>query len=133
MPPKLLIYDGECPMCLRARDWIQARAEPGSIELMPCQSESRPKRAPQVDHEQCMRAMQLVEPDGRVHSGAYALPGVLRELPGYRWLGALLSIPGVVPMLSPIYALVARNRLALSGFFTKHDEGERCSIDEGCR
>jgi predicted DCC family thiol-disulfide oxidoreductase YuxK len=127
----LLLYDGECPMCQRARDWIAARAAPGAIELMPCQDPARPDRAPQVSDAACMEAMQLVA-DGRVYAGERAVPRILDATPGYRWLGALMRIPGVLLFARPVYALIARNRLAISALFIKRAPGERCTIDKDC-
>ena len=128
----LLLYDGECPMCLRARDWIAAHATTGAIELMPCQDPGRLGRAPQVSDAACMAAMQLVMPDGRVFAGERAVPHILSATPGYRWLGALMRFPGVLLLARPVYALIARNRLAISALFVKRAPGDSCAIDKDC-
>jgi len=119
-------------MCQRARDWIAARAASGAIDLMPCQDPARPARAPQVSAAACMEAMQLVTADGRVFAGERAVPLILSATPGYRWLGALMRIPGVLLLARPVYALIARNRLAISALFIKRAPGESCAIDKDC-
>ncbi|MBI1320769.1 MAG: DUF393 domain-containing protein [Candidatus Hydrogenedens sp.] len=132
MEPMLLLYDGECPMCRRARDWIAARCDAGAIDFMACQDEARLSRAPQVSDAACMEAMQLVMPDGHVYDGERAVPHILAHTRGYHWLGTLMRLPGVLLLARPVYRLIARNRLALSGLFVRHEDGDRCSVEKGC-
>jgi predicted DCC family thiol-disulfide oxidoreductase YuxK len=61
-----------------------------------------------------MSAMQLVLPDGRVLSGADAVPELLRRVRGWRWIAALFGIPPVRPVTRRLYAWVARSRMKLS-------------------
>ena len=90
-----LIYDGECPFCRRAADWAARHARKGAIETLPCQAEDREKRFPDIDREECMRAMQLVMPDGRVYSGEQALPPLMERMKGWRWVARVLRWPGI--------------------------------------
>ncbi|HLV66493.1 MAG TPA: lipase maturation factor family protein, partial [Polyangiaceae bacterium] len=55
-------------------------------------------------------AVQLVEPDGRVTSGARAVSRVLRRAPGRRLAGALLAVPPVSLVAELVYGIVARHR-----------------------
>ena len=128
MSKALLLYDGECPICLRARDWIDRHRMPEKLELMPCQDEARPQRAPQVAYEDCMEAMQLVLADGTVYSGADAFEHLFPLLKRWRWLVFLFKIPGVSLIARPVYRWIARNRLGLSGLFIRK-EPESCPID----
>ena len=77
-----------------------------------------------------MRAIQFVQVDGAVISGADAFPHILRRMHGWRWAGWLMSLPGMRWLARPAYALVARNRMTLSALIgrTKSD----CSDNE-CR
>jgi len=52
----------------------------GTLEILPCRSAPRRARFPQVTDEQCLTAMQLVLPDGRVLAGADAMPELLRRI-----------------------------------------------------
>ncbi|OLE37755.1 MAG: hypothetical protein AUG00_07290 [Candidatus Rokubacteria bacterium 13_1_20CM_2_70_7] len=62
----------------------------------------------------CLTAMQLVLPDGRVLSGADAVPEILARIPRWRWLVRLFDLPGVRPLSRRVYAWVARNRMRIS-------------------
>jgi len=132
MARAMLIYDGECPMCLRARDWVAAHAEPGAIDLVPCQSEERETRAPQVSYEACMEAMQLVTEGGDVYSGPDAFPPLLARTRNRKWLAWAFNVPGMGLLWPPLYRWIARHRLQLSGLFASKEAHERCRIDEGC-
>jgi predicted DCC family thiol-disulfide oxidoreductase YuxK len=109
-----LIYDGECPLCCAARDWVDRRAVPGTFEFLPCQSEARARRFPQVRETECMQAMQLVYPDGRVYSGDEALPHICLRLRRWRWLARVLRVPPISLMSPAVYRFVARNRQTIS-------------------
>ena len=118
-PVATLIYDGECAMCRASALWIMRRAlDAGTLEILPCRSAPRRQRFPQVTDEQCMTAMQLVLPDGRVLAGADAMPELLRRIPRWRWIAALFALPGLRPLARVVYAWIARNRMRVS-----------CSID----
>ena len=81
-----------------------------------------------VSFEACMEAMQLVLPDGTVYVGDRAFPHLLRLTRYGRYFSWLFRLPGT----NLIYRLIARNRLALSGFLIRKEKGAKCSIDEGC-
>src|SRR4030067_3350417 len=46
VPPVVLIYDGECPVCQGAADWIRARSGPDDFEVLSCHSDDLPRRSP---------------------------------------------------------------------------------------
>jgi predicted DCC family thiol-disulfide oxidoreductase YuxK len=55
-------------------------------------------------------AMHLILPDGRVFSGADAVPELGRLLPGKRWWAWGFAVPGVRPVARRVYARIARGR-----------------------
>jgi predicted DCC family thiol-disulfide oxidoreductase YuxK len=119
----VLIYDGECAMCRASALWLMRRARiPDRLEILPCRSGPRRARYPQITDEACMSAMQLVLPDGRILSGADAVPELLRRVRGWRWVAALFGLPPVLPVTRRLYAWVARSRMKLScGLGGGHD------------
>jgi len=133
MEPAILLYDGECPMCLRARDWLAARIPANRLRLMPCQDADRPRLAPQVSDADCLSAMQLVLPDGAVLAGEQAFPTLLRMTRRYGALAVILGWPGMRHLAPPIYRWVARHRMRLSGLFRRKADGASCSLDGDCR
>jgi predicted DCC family thiol-disulfide oxidoreductase YuxK len=114
-PVATLIYDSECSMCRGSALWIMRRAmDSGALEILPCRSSFRQQRFPHISDEQCMTAMQLVLPDGRVLAGADAVPELFARIPHWRWVPALFALPGMRPVARRAYAWIARNRMRVS-------------------
>jgi predicted DCC family thiol-disulfide oxidoreductase YuxK len=132
----VLIYDGECPICMRAVRWVRKYMVPGSIDLVACQAPERLQRFPEMPQTQCMTAMQFVLPDGRTLAGTDALPHILRRMRRWRWFAWILELPGIRHLAPYIYRWVARNRYTLSVIVTPKGskEGPACDINnrENC-
>jgi predicted DCC family thiol-disulfide oxidoreductase YuxK len=62
-----------------------------------------------------MESVHLRLPDGTVATGFEAWRGILRELPGWRWLAVAAGLPLLGRLGPVIYALVARNRRRVPG------------------
>ena len=121
----ILIYDGACPLCLKAVEWVETHSTPGAFHMLTCQSEERIARFPDMTEEACMEAMQLVLPDGRAFAGEQALPHLFSLMRRWRWLAYFFRTPGV-SLLSPFaYAFVAKHRYMISVFVArKHMDPE---------
>jgi predicted DCC family thiol-disulfide oxidoreductase YuxK len=113
--PAVLIYDGDCAVCRASALWLMRLAlASGRLEILPGRSDARRARFPAITEESTMQAMQLVLPDGRVVSGADAVPEILKAIRGLGWLAAAFSVPGARPLARRVYAWVAKNRMRLS-------------------
>jgi predicted DCC family thiol-disulfide oxidoreductase YuxK len=84
------------------------------LEVLPCRSAERARRFPALSEEACLAAMQLVLPDGRVVSGADAVPEILRRVPRWAWLARAFDLPGARSLARAAYGWIARRRLRLS-------------------
>lgn len=129
-----LIYDGDCPLCCKAMDWVQARALSETLEYLPCQAPERAERFPELREAQCMEAIQLVMDDGTVYSGDKALPPLFRVLRGWRWAAMLFRVPGVTLLAPHAYGFIAKRRHVFSVLVArKHMPSEaECAADESC-
>jgi predicted DCC family thiol-disulfide oxidoreductase YuxK len=122
MARAVLIYDGLCQLCRRGVTWVSRRVIRGQLEFLPCQSAERRARFPDMEDRICLGAMQLVLPDGRVLSGAAAVPEILRRLERWRWLAAAFRLPGMGLVALPVYAWIARHRYQISSLLgRRHD------------
>jgi len=107
----VLIYDAECPVCRGAVDWVRRNGpSPGAFEYLPCRSEDTRQRFPGIGEADCLRAVHLVLPDGRVLIGERALPEILRRLPRWRRAAGLFSLPGAGPLSRLLYRWFAARR-----------------------
>lgn len=110
-----LIYDGACQLCRNCVAWVRRRDARQAFEFVAFQDPGLAIRFPQVPRAVCERAVVLVDPDGSWRSGADALPGLLRELPGWRALAAPLSWRALRPLAAWLYGLIATRRFRDSG------------------
>ncbi len=119
-----LIYDGECPVCRGAAEWVRAHAAPGAFEFLSCHSEELPRRFPAVAREACLRAMHLVLPDGTILVGEKAVPAILSRLQGrrHRWAAALFRLPGAGILSGAFYRWVAGHRYKIARLISRGKE-----------
>ena len=117
MNQHIVLYDGECPLCifqmrmLTWLDWLNALA------LVPLTDPRAQQAAPQLTREQLLAAMHCVTRDGRIFRGARCIRFVGMRLPLLVPVALLLWLPGVIWLAEKIYDLIARNRLTLSRIF----------------
>src|SRR4051812_15655463 len=113
MGGSLLVFDGDCGFC---RYWIARwRARTGNtVEYLPFQDPSVRERLPDILPDEFARAVQFVDEDGSVSSGARAV-FQLTERAGTRWpLWAYEHVPGVPAVTERTYRLVADHRSVFS-------------------
>ena len=114
--PPTLVYDGDCGIC---GYWINYWQEltGGGVVFRPYQEAAAD--FPTISLESFQRAIQLIEPDGQVYSGAAATFRVLRHAPGRTaWWWCYVRLPGFAAMTEWAYAFFARRR-GLLGRLTK--------------
>jgi len=87
VPPvkPLLVYDGDCRFCtLWIKRWQQTTGE--HVDYLPFQDASVGERFPEIPRAQFEKAVQLIETDGRVFSGAEAALRARSKNPARQWL-----------------------------------------------
>jgi lipase maturation factor 1 len=114
-PPSkpLMIWDGDCHFCGR---WIERWREitAGRVDYEPFQTAAA--RFPEIPRAEFEKAVQFVETDRRVFSGAEAVYRSLGYNRHYRWLNwSYDHLPGVAAISDSAYSLIARNRTFASG------------------
>ncbi len=106
----VLIYDAQCPICCAAVMELKKRTVPGAMEPIACQSEERAARFPHISETECLRAVQVIAPDGTIYQGAKALPHLLRLMRRWRWLGHVVALPGISGIAHYVYQWFAPRR-----------------------
>src|SRR2546425_7019741 len=109
-----LIYDGECGFCQRSVDLLRRWDRERRIAFVPFQDRAR-VAAFNIPLPALAAAMHLAlpPPDGRVLSGADAVPELLGLFPGKRWLAWGFRVPGLPPVAPRLYPCSARRRRLL--------------------
>lgn len=113
MTDKILVYDGDCPMCaagsalvLRALRLPEERRRP--FQSFEGEMAGRLLAAGMQDE------MAVIDPDsGEIRTGVPGILGLLRETRA-RWVARLLDRPWLHPALSAAYHLVAYNRRTIA-------------------
>jgi predicted DCC family thiol-disulfide oxidoreductase YuxK len=110
-----LIYDGECRLCVTAKEGIERLGGDRAVRFIPYQSEEAACRLG-ADYTPGRPAVAfLVEPNGQIRRGLDAFLPLLPGLPGGRFLLSLLRIPFLRPLAYLIYRIIARYRYAWFG------------------
>lgn len=122
-----LIYDGECPLCRRAVEWVESR-QTAPIDMLPCQDPKRAGRFPDLTEHECMESVQFVLEDGTRYAGAESLPHILLRVRGWRWMARVLRLPGISWASPSVYKLISKNRHTISLLI--HEKHPPCGEEE---
>ncbi len=109
----VVLYDGACVFCTAQAERVQ-RISAGRIAVRPLQQALRD--VPWVDPDEAIKALHLIDRDGRTYAGAAAIVRLLRLTRPV--LGVLVlpyHLPGIHWLAERAYAFVANRRYALAG------------------
>jgi predicted DCC family thiol-disulfide oxidoreductase YuxK len=113
----VLIYDGDCAFCSSSVRFIEnhirrhPRCEPWQWLDLDLYFDRYG-----VTRDDCERAVQFVDIDGRVHSAERAVARVLLHGgKGWALLGGALLVPGVRHLAGVVYRWIADNRHRMPG------------------
>jgi predicted DCC family thiol-disulfide oxidoreductase YuxK len=106
-----VIFDGTCGFCTEMRSRIERRDHHRRVAWVPCQA----TRAGERSGRMCDRTVVSITPEGDVDTGARAMGRSLTVITGSPWPLRLATMPLLCPLLSMIYAIVARIRRRLPG------------------
>ena len=114
-PPKpLMIYDGDCDFCsFWIRRWRRTTGD--AVDYLPAQDPQIAARFPEIPREHVNTAVQLIETDGAVHSGAEAAVRALAKNPNWQWtLRYYETRPVLATFAERAYEFVASHRTGFS-------------------
>ncbi len=108
-PPKpLLLFDADCHFCRR---WIERWRETTGDRVEYLSSQEAGGRFPEIPQREFENAVQLVETNGDVFSGAEAVFRSLGRAPHRKFLAwSYDQVPGFAAITETAYSLIARNR-----------------------
>jgi len=109
LEPLWLFYDAQCGMCTRSVAWAQTRDRLGLLVPHPSLSQEAADRLG-LPEPRPLGALHAWSEQRGVTRGIDAVAAMLMRLPGWRWAGAVLRFPLVLPAARVGYALVAANR-----------------------
>src|SRR4051794_19257442 len=108
----LMIYDGDCHFCRR---WIERWREATAGRVDYLSSQEVATRFPEIARGEFDRAVQFIDTNGEVFSGAKAVFRSLGYSRGGKWLSwCYVRVPGFSRATEAVYHVVARNRTLAS-------------------
>ena len=97
-----VIYNDDCPICAREVAGYRAYAEARALPLRFDGIDAADLAALGLTPEDAARRLHVVQ-DGRLLSGVAAFVALWREMPRFRWLARLVSLPGVRQVAEVVY------------------------------
>lgn len=109
-----VVYDGECPFCLKQIARIKRRDCNGAFEYVSRQTDGIELRFPKLAEGDFDSGMRLVHSDQSISVGADAVYEIARRLHGWRRLAWLYRVPIIQGVLRGVYGWIAKNRYRLA-------------------
>jgi predicted DCC family thiol-disulfide oxidoreductase YuxK len=134
-----LLYDGECPLCMREVNFLQRRdAGRGLIAFVDIAADDYTAEANGgVDFATAMGRIHAVLPDGTVVQKVEVFRQVYEAL-GMGWIYAITKLPIIGWLADVLYDLWADRRLALTGrpnlaTILAERQQPQCDLEGRCR
>ena len=123
MPPIssfTILYDAECGLCTSAKDWISRQTPLVALQFIATGSPEAHRRFPQLRAGE----VAVVSNTGEVWLGDRAWIVCLWALQDYRDLAFRLTSPLLSLLAREAFAIVSKNRLAVSSMLRLRNERE---------
>ncbi len=109
-PKRVLIYDGQCRLCVTAKAGIERLGTAADVRFVPYQSQEAASRLGGAYQPGRPDVAVLVEGDGTITKGLDAFVPLLPGLRGGWMLLALWRVPLLRPLAYALYRVIAKNR-----------------------
>ncbi len=111
-----LLYDGECPLCLREVNFLRKRdAGRGLVAFVDIADDNySPEDNGGIDFETAMGRIHAIAADGKILKNVEVFRRVYEVL-GMGWIYAITKLPIVGSLADALYSIWAALRLPLTG------------------
>jgi predicted DCC family thiol-disulfide oxidoreductase YuxK len=117
-----VLFDEQCELCVRCRNWLMRQPAFVPLHFIAFQSAAARRRFPGIDVLKPSEQLLVISNDGSVYRGAYAWIMCLWALEEYRGHAQRLSRPVLLPFARVACELLSRNRFFISRTFFKEEE-----------
>ena len=101
-------FDGECHLCLKSRGWCEARDRNRHLSFYDFRSADEHDLP--VSRHDLESSMWVRDRGGNLVQGFAAWRRIMAELPRWKWLARLASLPPFTLIGPALYRVVAANR-----------------------
>jgi predicted DCC family thiol-disulfide oxidoreductase YuxK len=109
-----VLFDADCELCVRCRDWLAQQQAFVPLVFIAFQSDEAQRRFPGIGALKPDEQLLVISDDGAVYRGAHAWIMCLWALENYRRHAQRLAHPALLPLAKAVCELLSRNRLFLS-------------------
>ena len=116
-PVLTVFFDGSCPLCRKEIGFYRRKRGADRIDWVDVSAVARGDVATGLSCDQAMRRFHVMTPAGRLIDGGHAFAVLWAALPGFRWVGKVMGLPGLRHVLNLAYDAFLPVRPALQRFF----------------
>ena len=109
-----VLYDPECELCERLKDWLLIQRSWLGLCVVPAGSEKARKLFPELEKIASANDLVVISDDGQVFLNDRAWIMTLYALEEYREWANRLAHPLLLPLARQAFATISRNRYAIS-------------------
>ena len=88
-----VFYDGKCGLCSKEIRYYQRIAPEGRFIWHDIAREPKHLEPLKISQEQALRRLHVLSKEGELFVGVDAFCAIWQQLPRWRWLGVLISLP----------------------------------------
>ena len=110
-PKVSMLFDGGCPLCSKEVAHYRRMDKAGKVDWADIHAEPETLVQYGIGYESAMKYLHVID-NGRIVVGVPAFAVVWAQLPYYRHLARITSLPGVMSVLDRIYRMFAKKRFA---------------------
>jgi predicted DCC family thiol-disulfide oxidoreductase YuxK len=110
-----VLYDPQCGLCCRVKDWLAGQPKYVDLRFVPANSQEAWYRYPQLQHERTLAELTVISERGAVYHGPKAWLMCLWALGDYREWSFRLSAPELLPTAKQVISMISQNRYRLEG------------------
>lgn len=109
-----VLFDADCELCVRCRNWLTQQSAFVPLVFIAFQSDEARRRFPGIDTLKPYEQLLVISDEGAVYRGAHAWIMCLWALEKYREHAQRLAHPVLLPLAKAVCELLSRNRFFLS-------------------
>ena len=98
-----VFYDGACPLCSAEISVYRKSAGADGLSFVDVSTPSGSCQFPSVDKAAALARFHVLSADGTLSSGAEGFGRLWLALPGWRWLGRIVMMPGILQATEAVY------------------------------
>lgn len=109
-----VLYDPECELCERLKDWLLVQRTWLGLCMVPAGSDKAQKLFPQLEKVASCNDLVVISDDGEVYLNNSAWIMALYALDDYRDWACRLAHPLLLPFVRQAFATISKNRHVIS-------------------